>query len=67
MDGAPSLDTVLSVCGHKHRRIVLTALANQQQSISTNDLTNAIIKHSHHMPRTEIDDPPRPRISVYDT
>lgn len=56
MVGTPEFDTVLDVCRHKHRRIVLAALANQQQSISINDLTNAVIKHNHHTPPTEIAD-----------
>ena len=56
MDGAPELDTVLDVCEHKHRRIVLAALADQQQSLSINDLTNAIVKHNHHTPPTEAAD-----------
>ncbi|MDZ7745521.1 MAG: hypothetical protein U5K28_02990 [Halobacteriales archaeon] len=30
MVGTPTLETVLDVCGHNHRRIVLAALANQQ-------------------------------------
>jgi hypothetical protein len=53
MDGAPELDTVLDICEHKHRRVVLAALANQQQSNSINYLVNAIIKHNHHTPPTE--------------
>ncbi|MBX0305151.1 DUF7344 domain-containing protein [Haloarcula salinisoli] len=56
MSSAPTLDTVLDVCGHKHRRIVLATLANQRQSLSIDDLTNAIIKHNHHLSWTEIDD-----------
>lgn len=54
MDGASiTLNTVLDVCGHKYRRIVLATLANQQQSLSIDDLTNAIIKHNHHLPLAE--------------
>ena len=57
MDGAPiELDTVLDVCEHKPRRIVLTALTDRQQSVSINDLTNAIVKHNHHTPPTEVAD-----------
>lgn len=62
MSNALDLDTILDVCGHKHRRIVLAALANQQQSLSIDDLTNAIIKHNHPLPRTEIDDETANRI-----
>ena len=56
MVGAPELDTVLDVCGHKHRRVVLAALANQHQSLSIDDLTNAIVKHDHHTPSSEAAD-----------
>ena len=56
MVGTPELDTVLDVCEHEHRRIVLAALADQQQSLSIDDLTNAIVKHNHHTPPTEAAD-----------
>lgn len=52
----PTLETVLDSCRHKYRRIVLAVLASQQQSISVNDLADAIIKHNHHTPPTEADD-----------
>jgi len=64
VNNASGLETVLDVCGHKHRRIVLAALANQQQSLSIDDLTNAIIKHNHHLPRTEIDDETAKQIHI---
>jgi len=44
----PALSTVLDVCEHKYRRIALAALANQQQPISINDLTDTIMKRDHH-------------------
>lgn len=56
MNNAPNLDSVLEVCGHKHRRIVLASLDNQQRSPSIDDLTDAIIKHNHHKPPTDLDD-----------
>jgi len=56
MVGTPELDTILDVCEHKHRRIVLATLANQQQSVSINDLANAIIEHNHHTSPTETAD-----------
>ncbi|MFC4551552.1 MULTISPECIES: DUF7344 domain-containing protein [Halorussus] len=56
MVGTPELDTVLDVCEHEHRRIVLAALANQHQSLSIDDLTNAIVKHNHHTPPAEASD-----------
>jgi|AntRauTorcE11898_2_1112593.scaffolds.fasta_scaffold68888_2 hypothetical protein len=64
MAGTPTLETVLGVCRHKHRRIVLAALANQQQSISIDDLTDAIIKHNHHLLPTETDDETDKQIHV---
>lgn len=64
MSNAPDLDTLLDVCGHKHRRIVLATLANQQQALSIDDLTDVILKHNHHLPRTEIDDETAKRIRV---
>ena len=48
-------DAVLDVCEHEHRRIVLATLADQQQSVSINDLANTIVKHNHHIPLTEVD------------
>ena len=43
MDGAPiELDTALDVCEHKHRRIVLATLGDQQQPVPITDLTNVI-------------------------
>ncbi|NHN59241.1 MULTISPECIES: hypothetical protein [Halorussus] len=56
MVGTLELDTVLDVCEHKHRRIVLAALADQHQSFSIDDLTNAIVKHDHHTPPSEAAD-----------
>lgn len=56
MVGTPAFDTILEVCGHKHRRIVIATLANQQQSVSMHDLTRAIVKQTHHTPLTETAD-----------
>lgn len=56
MVGQPiDFDTVLDVCEHKHRRIVLAALADQNQSVTVTDLAKVIVKHNHHMPLTEVD------------
>ncbi|KDS90139.1 hypothetical protein FK85_21410 [Halorubrum saccharovorum] len=55
MVGTHKLETVLDVCNHKHRRIVLATLANREQPIPIKDLTNAIIEHNHHTPPTEAD------------
>ncbi len=64
MDGVPPLETVIDVCRHKHRRIVLAKLANRQQSLSINELTDAITRHNHHMPPTEADDETVKRIQI---
>ena len=57
MDGTLiELDTVLDVGEHKHRHVVLAALADQQQPVPTNNLTNAIVKHNHQTPLTEAAD-----------
>lgn len=56
MGNAPELDRTLDACGHKHRRIVLATLADQRQPQSIDDLTDAVRKHNHHLPRTEMDD-----------
>lgn len=66
---ATGLDAVLDVCTNKRRRIVLATLANQQQPVSIDDLTNAVIKHNHHLPPTEADDETfkRAYVSLYQT
>lgn len=46
-------DTVLDLCRDQHRRIVLAVLADQQRSLTVNELRNAVIKHNHHEPLTE--------------
>jgi DNA-binding transcriptional ArsR family regulator len=56
MVGTHELETVLDVCSHKHRRIVLAALTNRERPISIDDLTDEIIKHNHHAPPTEAGD-----------
>jgi len=49
----PNIDTVLDLCRDQHRRIVLAVLADQQRSLTVNDLRNAIIKHNHHTSITD--------------
>ncbi|MFC4550013.1 MULTISPECIES: DUF7344 domain-containing protein [Halorussus] len=54
MSGNPlKFDTVLDLCQHNHRRIVLAALADRRQSVATNDLTKEIVKRDHPVPPTE--------------
>lgn len=47
-------DTVLDLCGNKHRRVVLALLAEQQRTLTMDDLTKAIVKHNHHTPLTAV-------------
>ena len=49
-----AFDTVLDLCADQHRRIALGALANEQRSLTVNDLTKAIVKHNHHTPMIEM-------------
>lgn len=45
---------VLDVSGHRYRRIILAALANEQRPLTVNDLTKAIIKHNDNISVMEI-------------
>ncbi|MHC3439963.1 DUF7344 domain-containing protein [Natrialbaceae archaeon A-gly3] len=49
-----SFDTVLDLCQHQHRRIVLSILATEQRSLTLNDLTNTVLKYNHQTPITEV-------------
>lgn len=48
-----NFDSVLTLCKNQHRRIVLGALAEQQRSLTLEDLTEAILKYNHQMASTE--------------
>jgi len=48
-----AFDSVLDLCQNQHRRIVLGTLAEEQRSLTVNDLTKAILKYNHQMPITE--------------
>lgn len=61
---APDLDSALDACRHEHRRIILATLAEQQQPLSTDDLTNTIIELDHHISPTEVDDETVERIRI---
>lgn len=60
MSSSIDSDTVLGLCADQHRRIALAVLANEQRSLTRNDLTKAIAKHNHHVPVTEM---PKERLS----
>lgn len=60
-------DTVLDLCRDQQRRIVLAVLADQQRSLTLNDLVKTIIKHNHHRSVTAVsgDELSRIRLSLF--
>ncbi|MFC4989315.1 DUF7344 domain-containing protein [Saliphagus infecundisoli] len=55
MDEGPSnFATVLDLCRDEHRRIILAVLAEEQHSLTVNDLTKVILKYNHRTPVTEV-------------
>lgn len=48
-----SFDSVLDLCQNQHRRIVLGVLAEEQRSLTLNDLTKTVLKYNHQTPLTE--------------
>ena len=48
-----AFDSVLDLCQNQHRRIVLGMLAEEQRSLTLNDLTKAVLKYNHQTPITE--------------
>ncbi len=48
-----AFDSVLNLCQHQHRRIVLGVLAEEQRSLTFDDLMHAILKYNHQTPLTE--------------
>ena len=46
-------DTVLDVCEHPHRRVVLATLTETHQSVPMNNLANAIVEHDRSSPPTD--------------
>ena len=53
MSESIAFDSVLGLCQNQHRRIVLGTLAEEQRSLTLNDLTKTILKYNHHTPITE--------------
>ena len=47
-------DSVLDVCRHQHRRIVLALLAAEGRSLTLNDLTKTVLKYNHQASPTEV-------------
>lgn len=46
-------DSVLDLCRHQHRRIVLGTLLEEGRPLTLDDLTEAVLRHNHQMPITE--------------
>ena len=49
-----AFDSVLDLCQHQHRRIVLALLAAEQRSLTLNDLTQTVLKYNHQASPTEV-------------
>ena len=62
-----AFDSVLDLCQHQHRRIVLGMLAEEQRSLTLNDFAKSILKYNHHTPITEasVDVLTEIRLSLY--
>ena len=48
-----AFDSVLDLSRNQHRRIVLGTLAEEQRSLTLNDLTKVVLKYNDHTPITE--------------
>lgn len=59
-----AFETVLDLCRHQQRRIVLAVLDNEQRSLTRNDLTRSILKYNHQVPVTEASDEVRTEIQM---
>ncbi|MDZ5810664.1 hypothetical protein U4E84_04800 [Halorubrum sp. AD140] len=54
MSSTPTdFDSVLDLCQHQHRRIVLGVLAEEQRPVTLSDLTRAVLRYNHHTHPTE--------------
>ena len=49
-----TVDSLLDVCQHQHRRIVLGILTTEQRSLTLNDLTKTVVKYNHQALLTEV-------------
>lgn len=49
-----AFDSVLDLCQNQHRRIILGTLAEEQRSLTLNDLMQAVLKYNHQTPITEV-------------
>lgn len=53
-EASSTFDSVLDLCQHQHRRIVLAVLAEEQRSLTLNDLTQTALRYNHHTAITEV-------------
>ena len=53
-EDSTTFDTVLRLCQHQHRRIVLAILTTEQRSLTLNDLTKTVLKYNHQIPISEV-------------
>jgi len=51
-----AFDTVIDLCRHRNRRLVLAALEDRQRPATMDDLVDVILEQSHHTSRTETAD-----------
>ena len=49
-----TFDSVLNLCRHQHRRIVLALLAAEQRSLTLSDLTQTVLEYNHQASPTEV-------------
>ena len=49
-----AFDSVLDLCQHQHRRIVLGILATEQRSLTLNDLTKTVLEYNHQASPTTV-------------
>ena len=49
-----AFDSILDVCHHQHRRIVLALLAAEQRSLTLNDLTRTVLEYNHQASPTTV-------------
>jgi len=47
-------DSVLDLCRHQHRRIVLGVLAAERESLALEELTEAVLEYNHGTPIAEV-------------
>ena len=64
-----TVDSILDLCQHQHRRIVLGLLTAEQRSLTLNDLTQTVLKYNHQASPTAVSEDvlTEVRLSLYHT